>query len=160
MQKIALELKWAVIFVMAGLVWMLLERVSGLHSTRIEWHPVVTNFFIVVAVAVYWLALQEKRKKLGGTITFKQAFLSGLLITLFVTILTPVWQYINCVIISPDYFKNVTAYSVEHKLMTAEAAADYFSLKNYIIQSTIFAPVAGIITSLLVALIVSRKKAI
>lgn len=160
MQKIALELKWAVVFVVAGLVWMLLERLSGLHSTRIEWHPVVTNFFIVVAVAVYWLALKEKRKSLGGTITFKQAFFSGLLITLFVTLLTPIWQYINCVIISPNYFKNVTAYSVEHKLMNAEAAADYFSLKNYIIQSTIFAPVAGIITSLLIALIVSRKKAI
>jgi len=106
------------------------------------------------------LALSEKRKKLGGTITFKQAFISGLIISLFVAILTPLWQYISVVIISPDYFKNVTAYSVEHKLMTAEAAADYFSLKNYIIQSTIFAPIAGIITSLLIALIVSRKKAI
>jgi Protein of unknown function (DUF4199) len=160
MQKIALELKWAVIFVVAGLVWMLLEKLSGLHSTRIEWHPVVTNFFIVVAVAVYWLALKEKRKSLGGTIAFKQAFISGLIISLIVTVLTPLWQYINLTIISPDYFKNVTAYSVENKLMTAEVAADYFSMKNYIIQSTIFAPVAGIITSLLVALIVSRKKAV
>jgi hypothetical protein len=160
MQKIALELKWAVIFVVAGLIWMLLEKLSGLHSTRIEWHPVVTNFFIVVAVAVYWLALKEKRKSLGGTISFKQAFISGLIISFIVTVLTPLWQYINLNIISPGYFKNVTAYSVENKLMTAEVAADYFSMKNYIIQSTIFAPIAGIITSLLVALIVSRKKAV
>jgi hypothetical protein len=75
-----------------------------------------------------------------------------------ITLLTPLQQYITQTIISPDYFKNVSAYAVETKMMTSEAAASYFSLSNYIIQSMIFAPVAGVITSLLTGWLVSRKK--
>ena len=160
MKSIALELKWALIFVVAGLAWTGLERLVGLHSTHLAWHPVVTNFFIVVAVLVYFLALRAKRETTGGTITFKKAFVSGLIITLFVTLLTPLWQYLSATIVSPQYFENVAAYSVSQKLMTEAQAASYFSLKNYMVQSVIFAPIAGIITSLLAALIVSRKKAI
>jgi hypothetical protein len=160
MKSIALELKWALIFVAAGMAWTGLERLTGLHGTYIAWHAVVTNFFIVVAVLVYFLALRAKRAAVGGTITFKKAFLSGLLITLFVTLLTPLWQYLSASVISPRYFEQVAAYTISQKQMTAAQAASYFSLKNYMIQSVIFAPVAGIITSLLAALIVSRKKAI
>ena len=158
MKNIAHEIKWAVIFIVAGMAWMLLEKLTGLHDQHIDMHPIVTNLFMVVAIAVYWFALSAKRKSNGGTITFKKAFLSGLLMTLFITILTPLWQYVSVEIISPDYFKNVTEYSVAQNLMTADEAAAYFNLRNYIISSLMFAPVTGIVTSALIALIVSRKK--
>jgi hypothetical protein len=41
--------------------------------------------------------------------------------------------------------------------MTQEAAEQYFSLKNYIIQGLIGAPVMGLVTTLIVA-IFTRKK--
>jgi hypothetical protein len=160
MQKIALELKWAFIFIAAGLVWMLLEKLSGLHDAHIDQHAFYTNFFVVVAVGVYWLALSAKRKALGGTISFKKAFGSGLLMTLFITILTPLWQYLSVEVISPSYFGNMINYTVEKKLMTADAAQSYFNLKNYMISSLLFAPVTGIVTAALIALILSHKKAV
>lgn len=158
MKSLVHEIKWAVIFIVAGLAWMLLEKLSGLHDQHIDKQAYISNLFVVVAIAVYWFALSAKRKANGGTITFKKAFVSGLLMTLFITMLTPLWQYLTVEVISPDYFKNVTNYSVAQKLMTAEDATAYFNLRNYIISSLMFAPVTGIVTSALVALIVSRKK--
>lgn len=158
MKNIVHEIKWAVIFIVAGLAWMLLEKLSGLHNQHIDKHAYITNVFMIVAIAVYWFALSSKRKANGGTITFKKAFVSGLIMTLFITLFTPLWQYLAVEVISPDYFKNITDYSVAQKMMTAEEAASYFNLRNYIISSLMFAPVTGIVTSALVALIVSRKK--
>ena len=92
MKNIAHEIKWAVIFIVAGMAWMLLEKLTGLHDKHIDMHPIITNLFMIVAIAVYWFALSAKRKANGGTITFKKAFVSGLLMTLFITVLTPLWQ--------------------------------------------------------------------
>jgi hypothetical protein len=158
MKNWRIEIKWGIIFVIAGLAWVALEKMLGLHSTRIDQQATLTNLFIIPAVVIYWLALKEKRTSMGGSISFKQAFISGLVITLVVTLFTPLQQYITQAFISPDYFKNVSAYAVETKMMTSEEAADYFTLNNYILQSLVFAPLAGVITSLLVAWLVSRKK--
>ncbi len=38
MKKISTEIKWALIFVAMSLLWMLLEKLSGLHSTHIDKH--------------------------------------------------------------------------------------------------------------------------
>jgi hypothetical protein len=46
---------------------------------------------------------------------------------------------------------------VANDLTTQADAEAYFSLKNYIIQSTIFAPVVGVLTSAVVAFFVKSK---
>ncbi len=85
------EIKWALIFVATMLAWMLLERVVGLHDTHIDNHAIYTNFFAIPAIAVYVFALLDKRKSdYNGVMNYKQGFLSGLIITLIVTVLTPI----------------------------------------------------------------------
>ncbi len=158
MKKIAVEIKWTIIFFVVSLLWMLGERLSGLHDRNIEYHAIVTNLFAVVAIAVYVFALLDKRKRdYGGKMNWIQGFISGLILTLGITILTPLSQYITSALITPHYFENMIDYTVSNGLMTQEAAEAEFNMRSYIIQSSIFAPAVGLLTSAIVA-IFTRKK--
>ena len=158
MKKFAIEIKWAILFAVVLLVWMFGERLSGLHDEHIDKHAVVTNFFAIVAIAVYVVALLDKRKNdFNGKMTWIQGFISGLIITLGVTILTPLTQYLTVEVITPHYFDNMIRYAVESGLQTQEEAESYFNLQSYMIQSIIATPVMGLATSAIVA-IFTRKK--
>jgi subtilase family serine protease len=74
-----------------------------------------------------------------------------------VTLLSPVTQLITSLVISPEYFPNAISYAVSSGALTAEAAAAYFNLQNYIIQGLIGAPILGIITTAIVAIFTRRK---
>lgn len=157
MNKRRIEIKWGVLFSIMGLAWMMLEKAVGLHDEHIDKHMVYTNLIAIPAIAIYMMALMEKRRKdYGGSLTFKQGFVSGLFITLVATILSPLTQYITSTFITPDYFANATAYVIEVGMMTEEEASSYFNLKNYMIQGLVYAPVMGILTSVIVAFAVKR----
>ncbi|KJF42232.1 MULTISPECIES: DUF4199 domain-containing protein [Draconibacterium] len=158
MKKFAIEIKWAILFAVVLLVWMYGERLAGLHDENIEKHAIVTNFFALVAIAVYVVALLDKRKNdFNGKMNWIQGFISGLIITLGVTILTPLTQYLTVEVITPHYFENMIRYAVENGLQTQEEAEGYFNLQSYMIQSIIATPLMGLVTSAIVA-IFTRKK--
>ncbi len=159
MEKFKLEIKWAFIFIAMSLLWMVLEKAVGLHSTHIDKHMYLTNLFAIPAILIYVLALREKKKKdYNGVMSFKQGFVSGLIITIIVAIFSPLTQWIISTIITPEYFPNVIAYSVETGYHNSlEEAQAYFNLENYIKQSAIGALIMGIITSAVVAFFVKSK---
>ncbi|WP_339925927.1 DUF4199 domain-containing protein [uncultured Cyclobacterium sp.] len=158
MKKYAIEIKWGVIFAIMGLVWMFIERSVGLHDDLIAHHATYTNLIAIPAIAIYVFALLEKRNVYyHGKMTYWQGFKTGLLITLVVTILTPLTQWITLSIITPQYFENVIAYAVENGKMTQQEANDYFNLKSYMIQSILGAPIMGIVTSGIVAAFTMKK---
>jgi len=157
MKKISIEIKWALVFVVMMLLWMLLEKAFGFHDKRIAQHPIVTNLVAIPAIAIYVLALLDKRRKVyQGKMTYMQGFITGLVITAIVTLFSPLTQYITSVWITPGYFSNVIEYSVDTGKMTLEEAESYFNLPNYIRQTIIFTPVMGIVTTAIVA-IFTRK---
>ena len=89
------------------------ERVTGLHDKNIGYHYIVTNFFAIAAVLVYVFALLDKRKKdFDGKMNWIQGFISGLIMTLGITILTPFAQYITLEVITPHFFENMIAYVI------------------------------------------------
>ncbi|MGB3776011.1 MAG: DUF4199 domain-containing protein [Leeuwenhoekiella sp.] len=159
MGKIKLEIKWALLFVGASLAWILLEKLAGLHSTHIDKHMYLTNLFAIPANIIYVLALKDKKKKeYHGQMTYKQGFISGLVITVIVALFSPLTQWITSTIITPEYFPNVIEYSVETGYYASlEEAEEYFNLKNYIIQSVIGALIMGVITSAIVTIFVRTK---
>lgn len=159
MEKIKIELKWALIFVVMTLLWMVLEKMVGLHSTHIDKHMYLTNLFAIPAILIYVLALKDKKKNYyKGQMTFKQGFISGLIITAIVTLLAPLTQWIISTVITPEYFPNVIAHSVETGYHSSlEEAEAYFNLRNYMVQATIGTFVMGLITSAIVAFFVRTK---
>ncbi|TCK85398.1 DUF4199 domain-containing protein [Albibacterium bauzanense] len=152
MKNIKIEIKWAIIFLIVTFAWMFMEKLIGLHDQYIKHHEIITNLFAIPAIAIYAFALLNKRKKFyNGVMTYKQGFMSGLIITVILTILAPLTQYIVSVFITPDYFDQAIKYAVENRKMTLSEAQDYFNLKSYIVQNSIGTPVMGIITTAIVA---------
>lgn len=153
-----IEIKWALVFILFSMAWVAGEMLAGFHSTRIAEQATYTMFFAIPAILIYVFALLNKRRRdYHGFMTYKQGFVSGLVITAIVTLFTPITQWIVFTFISPEYFTNIIRYSVEQKQMTELQAKDHFNLQNYMVISLIFSAVSGIITSALVALFVQRK---
>jgi hypothetical protein len=62
MKNLKIEIKWAIIFSLMSLLWMLLEKVSGLHGRYIDYHLYLTNLFAIPAIIVMVMALKDKRR--------------------------------------------------------------------------------------------------
>ena len=98
------------------------------HDVHIDKHAIFSMFIAPFAIAIYVLALLDKRRNFyGGRMSFKQGFLAGLIIKLVVVILSPLSQYITSTYITPDFFKNVIEYSDYSGKMDQQAAEEYFT---------------------------------
>lgn len=159
MKKIKIEIKWGLLFILSGLIWMILEKSLGWHDALLEKHATYTLFYAPIAIAIYVFALLDKKRNFyQGRMNYLQGFISGLIITLVVVILTPLSQYISHEYISPEYFPNIIKLSVESGQMTQEEAEGHFTLMSYIHQSLIFAAFMGVITSAVVAIFTRSKQ--
>ena len=157
MKKFSIEIKWGAVFSIVSLLWMYLEKGLGWHDENIAVHAIYTNLFAIVAIILYVFALLDKRKNFfNDKMTWTQGFVSGIIISVVVAILSPLAQYITHEFITPDYFENAIENSVLNG-NTRENAEAYFNLKSYILQSFFFALVAGVVTSAIVALFVRKK---
>jgi len=159
MDKFTIEIKWGVIFTVLALLWMVFEKTMGWHDVLIAKQAIYTNLFGIFAVLVYFLAVRDKKINFyNRQMTWRQGFVAGIIVTIVVTVLAPLSQFVTSNYITPDYFENVIAYSVETKVMTQEQAEAYFNLKSYIIQATFGALVMGVVTSAAVAWFLKTKK--
>jgi len=158
MKAIRIEIKWAVLFTMMSVAWLFLEKVVGLHDEYIEQHPIYTNLYAIPAIWFYVLALKEKKKNhYKSKFTYKNAVLSGLILTFIITLLSPLGTYISVEYMSPEFFDNAIQASVEMEYYTEQEAMDYFNTHNYMIQSLMFTPIFGIITTLIVSIFIRSK---
>jgi hypothetical protein len=151
------EIKWGVIFSVMGLLWLTLEYLVGLHDKLIAWHPILTNLVAIPSVIIMVLAILEKRRVLGGKITFGQAFLCGLGVSIVVALLSPLTQFIFHRLINPGYFDNAIRYVVSQGKATLEQAQGLFNLESYMIQSVLAAIIIGTITSLVIAAMIKKE---
>lgn len=159
-KKYKIEIKWAFIFIGMTLLWMVLEKLVGLHDKHIEKQYYLTNLYAIPAVLIYVYALIDKKKIFyGGQMNYLQGLISGLIITLIITLFSPLTQWVISYVITPEYFTNVIEASVRTgHYKTIEDAQNAFNFKNFAVQSTIFAFGMGVVTSLIVALFVKSNK--
>lgn len=158
MKSRKIEIKWGVLFILVGLIWMAFERAMGWHDVHIDKHETYTLFMAPIAIAIYVFALLDKKRNFyGGKMSYRQGFIAGLMITLVVFLLSPLSQYITSTYITPDYFNNAIEYSVSSGKMERQAAEDYFNLKSYMMQSVVGAAIMGLITAAVVAFFVRTK---
>lgn len=160
MKNLRTEIKWAILFSIMTLLWMVLEKLCGLHGKYIDYHLYLTNLFAIPAIWFMVLALNDKKKNFyGGQMTYKQGLISGVILSAFIALLSPLTQWITSYVITPEYFPNVIKRSVElgYYKTTAEAEAN-FNFKSYAINSTIFAFVFGVATTVIAMIFIRTKK--
>lgn len=160
MKNIKIEIKWAIIFSVVGLLWMLLEKLSGLHGKYIDYHLYLTNLVAIPAIIVMVMALKDKKKNFyDGQMNYKQGLFSGIILSVFIALISPLTQWITSYVITPEYFPNVIKRSVElgYFKTTAEAEAQ-FNFQNYVIQGLIGALVMGIVTTAIAMIFIRTKK--
>lgn len=160
MKTIKIEIKWAIIFALMSLVWMLLEKLSGLHGKHIDYHMYLTNLFAIPAIWVMVLGLKDKKKNFyNGQMSYKQGLISGTIISVIIALLSPITQWITSYVISPEYFPNVIERSVALGYYpTIEAAQAQFNYANYAVSGFIGALVMGIVTTAIAMLFLRSKK--
>lgn len=160
MKNLRTEIKWAIIFTLVGLLWMVLEKMAGLHDQNIDYHLYLTNLFAIPAIIMMVMALKEKKRDVyGGSMTYQQGLVSGIILSLFIAILSPLAQYITTYYITPDYFPNVIKRSVElGYYANAEAAEANFNYQNYAIQGAVSAFIMGVITTAIAMIFIRTKK--
>lgn len=157
MKSLKTDIKWGVIFSILAVLWILLLAALGYTSDKIEQFATMDSLFFIIAILVYTMAFREKRKKQGNQLTWLQAFISGTIIGVVVMIFAAPTQLLLHKILIPDFFENSIQYAVDSGNMTPTAAKEYFNLKSYIIQSIIFAPIAGALTGAVIGLFMKRK---
>ncbi len=159
MKNISVEFKWAIIFSLMGLVWMVLEKLSGLHSTYIDYHLYLTNLFAIPAIWVMVLALKDKKKKYySGNMTYLNGLMSGIVLSIIIAAISPLTQWVTTYVISPEYFPNVIKRSVELGYYKTTAAAEAnFNYKNYATQGAIGALGMGVVTTAIAMIFLSTK---
>ena len=160
MQKIQIELNWALIFTVVTLLWMVLEKLTGLHDKYIDYHMYLTNLFAIPAIIMMVMALKEKKRKFyEGDMSYVQGLVAGIILSIGIALLSPLGQWVISYVITPYYFTNAIKRSVELGYYEGTAAAEaQFNFKNYVIQSTIGALVMGVVTTAIAMIFIRTKK--
>ena len=158
MKKFGIEIKWAINFSIITLLWMILEHSLGWHDENIGKHAIYTNFFIIIAIFIYFIAIKDKKDNFyARNMTFRKGFVSGVMLSIFIAILSPIVQYISFKFIAPNFFENIINYTVTHKIQTQIQAEDYFNLKSYTIQGFFGSLSMGVVTSAIIAYFLKSK---
>jgi len=149
--SIRIEFRYSVLTSLLILLWLILEYVAGLQDTYIHLHPYVSLLAFLIPVFTYRRALHEKIEEKFGKLSFVQAFLSGFILTIFVSLLSiPVLLTFHK-LINPDFFNSMIYFAVKSGKTSPEQAAIYFNLKSYITESVIGYFLIGTVISLILA---------
>lgn len=161
MKNVQIEIKWAIIFSIVGLLWMVMEKALGWHDEHIDQHMYLTNLYAIPAIILMVLALREKKKVFyQGTMSYQQGLISGIILSAIIAAISPLTQYITSTVITPDYFSTVIEYSLESGYYQTRAEAEaQFNLQNYMVQGLIGAFFMGVVTTA-VAMIFMRSKGV
>jgi membrane glycosyltransferase len=159
MKKRSLEIKWAIIFCLMTLLWMIGEKLAGLYSYNIALHEYITNLILIPSALIYVLALREKKKKdFNGKMSYIKILISGMILSLMISLLCPLVLYITYTFISPEYFGHAIQYAVSTKQASLAEAQKYFTFETYLFQGMFCGPIIGFIQTALIGLFLKTRE--
>lgn len=158
MKNFAIEIKWAINYSIAFMLWMIFEKSIGWHDVNIGKQMIYTNIFGFVALGIYYFAFQDKKKNFfSNSITFRQGFMFGVYLSGFIALFAVVTQYITYTFITPNYFDTLIAEVVKNKKQTLVQAQAFFNYKSYLFQSIFGSLSIGIVTGSIIAHFLKTK---
>jgi hypothetical protein len=144
MANFRIEIRYAVLSSLLMLLWLAIEYMVGLQDTYIQYHPYVNILsFILIPIVCIRLALNDKREQLNGKLSFKQAFITGFLVTFFAAIFFIPCQIIFYKWINPDFFDDMIARLVSAGDVHRDEVDLYYNLTATIIRSGFLTLVFG-----------------
>lgn len=157
MSRFKIEIRWAFIYAGMVILWAVIGKILDFDNAKIEYSFVFNSLIIVPSFVIYLLEGFAKRKSQHGTITYKQAFISGVVLSVFIMCLGVLTTIISVRIISPNYFSNAIAFFTSNKSITTEQAIQQFNLQTFIVQGIVGTIVAGMVFSLITSFIVKKN---
>lgn len=158
MKNYIIEIKWAAIFSAVSLLWIVVEKLAGLHDQNIAHQQAYSMIFALPAIVVFVLALRDKKNNsFGGNMSWKEGVISGIIMSLFIAVLSPIVQWIGYTVVSPEFFAKAIKHFTDSRILTEAKAMEIFNLPAYMKKGITEALSMGVITSALVALFVKSK---
>ncbi|MGL2967571.1 DUF4199 domain-containing protein [Flavobacterium sp. XGLA_31] len=161
MKNFTIEIKWALRFTLLTLAWAIGEKLMGLHDQHIALYGICTNLIGIPALLFYIIALKEKKRYFfHGNMNWQQGFISGIMLSFLIALLSPIAQYVIYSSITPHFFETIIQYKTtlkEHP-MDLETARHYFNLRSYMVQSVFGDLSMGITTGAIISLVIRTKK--
>ena len=158
LQAFKIEIKWAILYSFVSILWMYFEKSMGWHDEKIMLQPLYNLWFLPVSILVIGLGLfDKKRNHYKNDMDWKQGFVSGIILSVLITVLHPFVLYITHTYISPAFFDNAIAASVSDKF-TSEQAKAQFNL-NTAISSSVFEKLSfGVVIAATISYFIRTKK--
>ncbi len=151
-------IRYGVLFASAIFLWAVVEWLIGLHGPHIRYHEYLSYFFAVPAVGIMYCGITHGENGQSDRVGFRRAFKKGLGITSVVVLLCPLVWYTFCTFVSTDFLSNMARHAIETEAMAAPLAMKRFSLANHLLVSSLSTAVIGVVISLVIAVIVARRK--
>lgn len=152
------EILYGVGLGVASFLWICLEFAAGLHTSRIALHPVVTNFFAVIPIAILWRVLKLRRDR-EGQLSWGSAIGCGMLVSAVAALLNTPTQWVFHTWVNPSYFRTMIDFAVRQGQSTRAEAEQYFNFKHYLLEGTVGPLVAGLITTAILTAFMRRRPA-
>lgn len=156
-QTFKIEIKWALIYSIAYLIWMYFESKMGWHDTKIGLEPIYNLLFLPFSILLIGLALfDKKRNHYKNEMDWKKGFISGIILSVLITVLNPVVLYISFNYISPDFFTNAIQAATAEGFPLEKAKAQYNL--NTAISNSVFDKLSfGVVISAAVSYFIRTK---
>lgn len=156
-QSFKIEIKWAILYSIAYTIWMYFESKMGWHDTKIGLQPLYNLLFLPISILLIGLAIfDKKRNHYKNEMDWKKGFVSGIILSVLITVLNPVVLYITYNYISPDFFENAINAYVSEGFPLEKAKAQYNL--NTAISNSVFDKLSfGVVISAAVSYFIRTK---
>jgi hypothetical protein len=153
------EVGYGLLLALVYLGWLTLEYSTGLHTTRIEQHWLLTNLYVVIPAATMWRAIKHRRDVLeGGHLLWWQGLASGMIISVVAASLRAPTLFFFLKFVNPNYCQAFIDLAVKSGLKTELAEATYHPSVQAI-ESTLRPVLLGIFLSVILTAIARRPSA-
>lgn len=160
------EIKYGAIIAGIGFVWNTFEYLLGFHTSKIDWHLLITVFFPIVILAVMFLGIRKKQNA-GELRSFGKIFQFGNLIGIYAAIFSVAFGFLFYQFVNPTFFDDMKIAGREWIMMSASSdqeasnsilmMEDMFSLKAHLFAGSIFTLLVGLVGGLLFGLILKKR---
>lgn len=156
-QSFKIEIKWAILYSIAYTIWMYFESKMGWHDAKIGLQPLYNLLFLPISILLIGLAIfDKKRNHYKNEMDWKKGFVSGIILSVLITVLNPVVLYITYNYISPDFFENAINVYVSEGFPLEKAKAQYNL--NTAISNSVFDKLSfGVVISAAVSYFIRTK---